>query len=454
MKNLFFKKFILAVVIFGLIFSPFNFFLEKQKTEARDVVIDPAHIVRTVLQTRGQEFTAKTRDWRIILRDIIVKRIIDMMVDQTISWIQGDGEPLFITDWGRFLGDATDIAVDSVIHELGLGFLCRPFDFQIRLALTRPQRFAQRIKCTLDDIVANIEDFYQDFEQGGWIAYHYSWRPENNFFGALITSLDEMHLRAAAEREKAKLEAEGGFKPVKDEAGRIITPGSTVGEKLAQALKLEGEWAANVQSWTVALTNAVINRLIKEGVRAMRRGDDPRGPVPGGDFDPRGILVDREIEREKGQMIARYDEFLNDRRSILDSKEKTLFAAETLLIVYQRLNKEQCKPLIPEHKIENLKKRIDGLKPQVDGLRKIVAEIETNIANIRAISPDNRYREWGLVLNQYQNFMSKYQHLLEEIITGSTRKAAREEYLDQQKELTMAETRLRICLIEQENQEE
>ncbi|MCL4437647.1 hypothetical protein M1513_01240, partial [Patescibacteria group bacterium] len=42
------------------------------------------------------------------LRDIIAKRIMDYIVDQTVKWIQGGGKPKFITNWNGFLKDVGD----------------------------------------------------------------------------------------------------------------------------------------------------------------------------------------------------------------------------------------------------------------------------------------------------------------------------------------------------------
>ncbi|MCL5004887.1 MAG: hypothetical protein M1170_03020, partial [Patescibacteria group bacterium] len=39
------------------------------------------------------------------LRDVIAKRIMDYIVDQTVKWIQGGGKPKFITNWNGFLKD-------------------------------------------------------------------------------------------------------------------------------------------------------------------------------------------------------------------------------------------------------------------------------------------------------------------------------------------------------------
>ena len=93
------------------------------------------------------------------LRDVVAKRIIDYMVDQTITWIQGGGKPQFVSDWNGFLQTAGNIAFDQVVKDIGLAWICSPFKLQVQLSLIRPGPFSQQLNCTLDRVVANIENF-------------------------------------------------------------------------------------------------------------------------------------------------------------------------------------------------------------------------------------------------------------------------------------------------------
>ena len=112
------------------------------------------------------------------IRDAVLKTIMDWIVDETITWVQNGGQPRYITNWDTFLSDAFNVGVGEIVNEIGLGELCQPFSFQLRLSLLPVPSFKNRIACTLDDIVANINDFYDDFRNGSWIAYEASWRPE------------------------------------------------------------------------------------------------------------------------------------------------------------------------------------------------------------------------------------------------------------------------------------
>lgn len=214
------------------------------------------------------------------------KQLLDYLVDQIIASVQGGGEPQFVTDWQGFLADAGNRAAGEFAQEVGLGFLCSPFNFQIQAALLPVPEFAQAASCTLDDIVGNIEAFYEDFRNGGWIAYGTSWRVENNFFGALAMASKELGIKQESAAFAAFSEAfsGGGFlsskKCQKDANGNdipdtcvITTPGSTVSNLVSKAVGSDFDFIVNAEQlgdYASAITNALINRLITEGLSAVR----------------------------------------------------------------------------------------------------------------------------------------------------------------------------------------
>src|SRR3989344_4214283 len=153
----------------------------------------------TKVLSRGQtkDTQAKVCRWTIEdlfkqLLAILKKQILDMMVDQIVVWIQGGGEPRFVTDWSGFLQDAMNETSGFFVEELGLQSLCSPFKLAIQASFIPIPPFTQRSQCTLDKIIQNVEDFAEDFNNGGWIAYSESWKPQNNFFGVLIMASAEL----------------------------------------------------------------------------------------------------------------------------------------------------------------------------------------------------------------------------------------------------------------------
>ncbi|NCO15552.1 MAG: hypothetical protein GW899_02280, partial [Parcubacteria group bacterium] len=174
-----------------------------KKTEAGIPVFDSANLGGKLTDISEKIARWVKEDLVKSLRDVIAKRIIDYIVDQTIVWIQGGGQPKFVTDWDGFLKDAANIAFDQVIKDVGLAQLCSPFKLQVQISLLPVQQFQQRIDCTLDDVVKNIEDFYNDFEKGGWIAYNETWQPQGNYYGEMLMIHDEMITRGALAKEAA-----------------------------------------------------------------------------------------------------------------------------------------------------------------------------------------------------------------------------------------------------------
>lgn len=405
------------------------------------------------------------------IRDIVVKMILDWIVDETITWIQGGGQPKYVTNWDTFLEDAFNVGVGEIIQQTDLAWLCKPFGLQVRIALLPVQRFKTRIACTLDDIIANIEDFYDDFRSGSWIAYEAIWRPENNFYGVTLMAVSE----AIAQGEKAKEAAEkeamagGGFLSVKRcvRTGRtdpddpttekcleyeIVTPGEIVGQVTAKAITTDIDWQANVQSWTTALVNATINRLIKEGLGAMKKSTEPQ--VPGyGEYDPYGgydpVLEAKRQERDR--IISEYQKFLAYFNAILTSKKQSLSSSEQLVLTLNELKERDCQPPVSDDEITAAQNEVDRLKGEVAYFRAIVNEITANITEAQNISPDFREREMAILTEKYNEFLTKYDSFIAEIYSGSetTKKTAQEEADTKRNELSNALSRLDLCGITQ-----
>ena len=256
------------------------------------------------------------------LRDTLAKLLLDWLVDQTINWIAGGPEPKFVTNWDTFLEDAYQAGVGTAAQELGAGFLCEPFDLSVRLALSPNlvPTFSQRVTCTLDDILSNVnaayEDFINDFQKGSWIAYNAMWQPQNNYYGTLLMAWDEMEIEGAKRKEAAQAEsiASQGFLSTKKcimpgnkyevmnieckgidiaspeyaqcvqkaieltetkycKEWEITTPGKTIGGVLSKAVESDLDFIVNAQelsTYLTAIIDAAINRLVNSGVEGLR----------------------------------------------------------------------------------------------------------------------------------------------------------------------------------------
>ncbi len=170
-----------------------------------DIVFDPAKLARDIW-----EWAQKT------IKSIIRNQIIHYAVQQIINWIQGGGKPKFVNDWKKVLTDAGDNAAGTVI-ERTIPQLCSEFGPLVKIYLLPKQRldsqYANGIpqaKCTLSEVVSNIKDFYNSFENGGWIAYSRMLRPGGTFLGSVIQLQDEALLAKETEKKATENETQSG----------------------------------------------------------------------------------------------------------------------------------------------------------------------------------------------------------------------------------------------------
>ncbi|MEK7554412.1 MAG: hypothetical protein AAB518_00280 [Patescibacteria group bacterium] len=241
------------------------------------------------------------------LLDTLKRQLLDMMVDQIIQWIQGGGKPQFVTDWRQFLSDAANVATGDFIQEIGLGFLCSPFSLQVQISLLPVGKFTKQITCTLDQIVGNIDNFFGDFRNGGWIAYTNALEPKNNYFGASLLAEADLERRRENARSAALSEglSGGGFLSTKscnegtgsgpdlDRDGTpgdiassctITTPGDTIGGLVSKAVGSDIDYLVNadqLSAYVSSIANAIINRIIVEGVNGLQGVTSPNAPSGG-----------------------------------------------------------------------------------------------------------------------------------------------------------------------------
>ncbi len=188
MKRNVFKKSISILLLTAVLSASFGSLALPRPTHA----VVPVDDLRNNLKEYGLD---------TFLRTALLKPIINALIASVISWIRtgdsfrGDG-PLFVTDFDKFMLDAADQASGIFLKEYvspeTYNFLCTPFraDIYRLVALGLPRypsanSFGYKARCTVSDIVANVEDFYQDFENGGWEAWVETALYANNPYGLL-----------------------------------------------------------------------------------------------------------------------------------------------------------------------------------------------------------------------------------------------------------------------------
>ncbi len=278
------NKILIGIIGLSLILTP------VQKAEAIFGVGDVVFESNPVLLTHASDETFFRKVTEVAVA-ALKRRLLSMVTDQIVNWVEGGGKPLFVTDWKGFLSDAANIAAGDFALELGLEELCSPFGLQVQLSILNPPRFTDFVSCTLDDIVGNIENFYEDFRNGGWFAYSEMWLPQNNYYGAVFMAMNERDRRIAEEAQASILEAVSGngFLGTRkcDPSGRfctITTPGAQVGALVAKAVGSDIDYLINANDLAVyvgAIADALINRLIRSGAEGLISLTTPDKPTNG-----------------------------------------------------------------------------------------------------------------------------------------------------------------------------
>ena len=407
------------------------------------------------------------------LRDVVSKRILDYIVDQTVKWVQGGGEPKYVTDWQGFLKDAGNIAFDSVVRDVGAARLCAPFALQLKLALLPVQRFPTQISCTLDQFTANINNFYDNFSNGGWAAYDAMWQPQNNYYGQILMIQDQLQTETSRRLTAAANEAiaGNGFLNVKKcierapvSAGRAgfetegecirwetTTPGSIVGQALGTSITADTWWAANIQSWTTALVNAVINRVIGEGVGAIRSGfSGNSGSYTSGNYSSYyyppeyQAAANTEIRNQNTGIATDFQSFLNEKKYLLSDKQKSLTAAQQIVSALQNMQGLTCSNPVSAGEVANAQSEVTRLTNDVVVLTGDVNNLQSGITQINqstsGIASSGTFGAYQQIYNQYNTSGFRGQ-----ILDGTARSAADQEFAAKQALLTETQVRLAQC---------
>lgn len=234
--------------------------------------------------------------------------VLEQMTADIVGWINSgfDGNPAFVDNPTKFLGDIANEVTGAFIEDAGLEeLLCGPFSIQIRLSLLTQPSFRDRARCTLEDVVENIDDFIEgDFEQGGWVGwFNLTQTSANNPYGAYFELHGELGRRIAERlgKEEDYLKFGGGFKtqeecirweeydgPPNPNAGpdelrgecletRAVTPGSLIENQLNVAVgspRRRLEVADEMNEVLSALFSTLLQELISdEGLRGIDSGD-------------------------------------------------------------------------------------------------------------------------------------------------------------------------------------
>ncbi|KKP56245.1 MAG: hypothetical protein UR80_C0010G0006 [Parcubacteria group bacterium GW2011_GWB1_35_5] len=284
------KKVTTLILIITFIFSP----VFSIKAEAQWVVLDPANLVQSIAKV-VKDYGLDGLAWQIT--NIIIER----MSASTVKWINSGfkGSPAYVTDPESYftkIGD--DLSVRYIFSNPNLDFLCEPIRAKIRIALQSNYYLQdERWRCSLTDVVDNIDDFMNDFERGGWDGFfELTQKPQNNPLGAYMMAENDLMREVAAKVDIATQELNQGqgfmsFKeceiwgedivvpgypgdPTRPERRTKVclkevtnTPGSVISEQLNKQLGLGSDKLAVADEF-----NEIISGLLNQLVSAVFSG--------------------------------------------------------------------------------------------------------------------------------------------------------------------------------------
>jgi len=233
---------------------------------------------------------------KLVLR-MYAKRMMDLMVSQTVDWISGKttGKPQFITNWKAFFETVADQTLGEYIANSPFSELCEPFRFSVRVNTQLPGK-PPFPRCTLSMVVKNIESFYDNFTNGGWIAFEESYYPWNNAFGAWMMSQEAAEQELAKAKEAAEKETQSGYTPTKrcliwktdSVTGNkkclmeeISIPSQTKADIASKALTTQLDktdsyfiTSADLTAYGEIIGKAIIARIVKSAVNQKESGSN------------------------------------------------------------------------------------------------------------------------------------------------------------------------------------
>ena len=194
--NEFNKKIIVSILTIIFVFSP----VFAIPAQAQWVIYDPMDSVKNY----GLDAFA----WTIVIL------IMERMTASTVNWINGGfkGSPAFVTDPEAYFKDIGDkVAGQYIFSNPNLNFLCGPIQAKIRLALTQNYNQDRVWQCTLTQVGKNMDDFMNNFENGGWDnLFELTQRQQNNPIGAYLQAQNELNLQIATRQGTKQKELDWG----------------------------------------------------------------------------------------------------------------------------------------------------------------------------------------------------------------------------------------------------
>lgn len=322
-----FKKCIVALLIGSFVLSPFPFNYSKVSAQAGVTTTDWVTNIKTTITSIQSTLTAFANG-QSLLNDTVLRKLANIMVDtmlrqmtsDIVQWINSgfQGSPAFTTDPAGLFMDIADETIGQFIESSDLGFLCSPFQLDIRIALAQSfQPYRRKASCTLTRIGDNVTGFIEGNNSGSWENWlARTTQPQNNPYTSYLMAQNEIAIRIAGRKEikLAQLNWGSGFlsydeciayAPPEEIAGPLQPGQESLGTAAPRCIKTEtktpGSVIANQLDWAISsdirrtelakdidqIVSALVGQMAKQalgGIGGLLGSSQPRQSSGGRSF--------------------------------------------------------------------------------------------------------------------------------------------------------------------------
>ncbi|MFY9493033.1 MAG: hypothetical protein WAP55_00900 [Minisyncoccia bacterium] len=142
------------------------------------------------------------------------KRMLTQIQNDLVNWVQNGGEPRFIKDPGKFLKDNVDATAAKEIDKFFLSKninICSPFKANVRFLVSKPLLLKEdSVRCSLGDMVGNLENFAQNFQDGSWTAWLKLHETRNTLPGSYLAATELIGAKVAQSGNTAQATISAG----------------------------------------------------------------------------------------------------------------------------------------------------------------------------------------------------------------------------------------------------
>ncbi|MFH0779883.1 MAG: hypothetical protein V1928_03420 [Parcubacteria group bacterium] len=501
------KKFVVFVFIILVLFSvaprPVSAVVSVMEVNPAIAVKQPAFSGITSASTFKEVVQIFVEFAKEVAVETLKKHFLDMIVDQIVTWIQGGGDPKFITDFPAFFRDAIDQAGGKFLQQIGLSQLCSPFKPLLGLGFIPIPTFTTRTSCTLSKIGVNIDTFLKDFKQGNWVAWQEMvLRPQNNIYGAYVLAWDQYEIEKSAASKAAAAEAQAGkgflsvkkclatdpdiYAPCINSCGNAtgeelaackascqkdactkwgtITPGAVVGDLASKAVGSDIDWIVNAKdlaAYTAAITNAILNRIFAEGIGLLHTAiSSNAGSGEGGSSAQTqcaqlsGTAVYNDCltamqsgadvrELQKNYLISLITQELDYQDQLFGAKQTTLIVLNESADILAQLQNCQGTTTLSLARIQQVQSSASTTVTQIAQIQSAIIALQAKQQEINAITD----------LSQITSIYNQIYGIINPGATLSLALAAQQETSQKREDANLYQQQLDLCIRQQQQQQ-